>query len=309
LIFLILRFSDHPARRRIQSILERMIVAAATIAVYAAMRSLTGYRETVPAVLLCLGLAAIAQIPTDLGARKLLRLHPSFTRRSRLAWLAIASSGVLMAIGYRGVGGRGDFGIWGALLFATPLLATWHAFERLDSATRAYHQTIESLAMAPEFGGLVPEGHSQRVAALSVDMATELGVSASDTRDLEMAALLHHLGQVTLDVPDDSDGPVSSSEVAAVTGAMLREIKPLAGAGDIVAGEAAAPRRRVAVQILRVASDYDDLTAGDGNDPAVAIETLRSAPGYVYDAKVLAALEYVSSRPRDVEVDDAETFA
>jgi hypothetical protein len=309
LIFLILRFSDHPARRRIQAILERMIVAAATIAVYAAMRSLTGYRETVPAVLLCLGLAAIAQIPTDLGARKLLRRNPSFTRRSRLAWLAIASSGVLMALGYRGVGGRGDFGIWGALLFATPLLATWHAFERLDSATRAYHQTIESLAMAPEFGGLVPEGHSQRVAALSVEMATELGVSASDTRDLEMAALLHHLGQVTLDVPDDSDGPVSSSEVAAVTGAMLREIKPLAGAGDIVAGEAAAPRRRVAVQILRVASDYDDLTAGDGNDSAVAIETLRSAPGYVYDVKVLAALEYVSSRPRDVEIDDAETFA
>jgi hypothetical protein len=29
----------------------------------------------------------------------------------------------------------------------------------------------------------------------------------------------------------------------------------------------------------------------------------------VYDAKVLTALEYVSSRPRDVEIDDAETFA
>jgi hypothetical protein len=309
LIFLVLRLSGHSTRMRIQLIFERLAVAAATIAVYAAMRSLTGYRETVPAMLACLGAAAAAQIPVDLAARWVLRLRPSFSGRARLAWLAIASSGVLMALGYRGVGGRGDFGIWGALLFATPLLATWHAFERLDSATRAYHQTIESLAMAPEFGGLVPEGHSQRVAALSVDMATELGVSASDTRDLEMAALLHHLGQVTLDVPDDPDRPIPSSEVAAVTGAMLREIKPLAGAGDIVAGEAAAPRRRVAVQILRVASDYDDLTAGDGNDSAVAIETLRSAPGYVYDVKVLAALEYVSSRPRDVEIDDAETFA
>ena len=55
------------------------------------------------------------------------------------------------------------------------------------------------------------------------------------------------------------------------------------------------PRRRVAVQVLRVASDYDDLTARDSNESSVAIETLRSAPGYVYDEKVLAALERVVS--------------
>jgi hypothetical protein len=198
-----------------------------------------------------------------------------------------------MAIGYRGVGGEGRFGIWAPLLFSTPLLATWYAFDRLDSATRAYHQTIESLAMAPEFGGIVPAGHSTRVAALSVAMASQLGVSASDTRDLEMAALLHHLGQVTLDEPEDPARPIPASEVAAVTGAMLREIKRLAAAGDIVAGEGSTPRRRVAGQILRVASDYDDLTTHDGGSADVAIEMLRSAPGYVYDAKVLSALERV----------------
>ena len=66
-----------------------------------------------------------------------------------------------------------------------------------------------------------------------------------------------------VDEPEDGASAVRASEVAAVTAEMLRKIKPLAGAGDIVAGEAVAPRRRVAVQILRVASDYDDLTAGD----------------------------------------------
>jgi hypothetical protein len=76
---------------------------------------------------------------------------------------------------------------------------------------------------------------------------------------------------------------------------MLREIKPLAGAGDIVAGDAAEPRRRVAVQVLRIASDYDDLTSRDNIESSVAIETLRSAPGYVYDEKVLGALERVVS--------------
>ena len=288
----VLRVTARSVGWRIRIIGERVIVAAATIAVYDLFRAATNHDETVAAVLLTLGAAAASQVPVDLAARWALRLQPTFSARARLAWLAIASSGMLMAVGYRGVDGNGQVGIWGPLLFSTPLLAAWYAFERLDSATRAYRQTIEALAMAPEFGGLVPPGHSQRVAALSSAMAGVLGVSAKDTSDLEMAALLHHLGQVTIDEPEDGR-PTPPSEVAAVTSAMLREIKPLAGAGDIVAGDADDPRRRLAVQVLRVASDYDDLTARDSNETEVAIETLRSAPAYVYDEKVLGALERV----------------
>jgi hypothetical protein len=297
IISAVLRKSARSSGWRIRIIVERIVVAAATIVVYDVVRALTNHDETVAAVLVTLGAAAAAQIPVDLATRWLLRLRPTFSPRARLGWLAIASSGMLMAIGYRGVDGNGQVGIWGPLLFSTPLLAAWYAFERLASATRAYRQTIEALAMAPEFGGIVPPGHSQRVAALSAAMAGVLGVSAKDTSDLEMAALLHHLGQVTIDEPDDGR-PTPPSEVAAVTSAMLREIKPLAGAGDIVAGDADDPRRRVAVQVLRVASDYDDLTTRDSNDASVAIETLRSAPGYVYDDKVLAALERVVNEGR-----------
>jgi hypothetical protein len=72
---------------------------------------------------------------------------------------------------------------------------------------------------------------------------------------------------------------------------MLREIKPLAGAGDIVAGESDDQRRRLAVQVLRLASEYDDLTVVDGTPPDVAFETLRTAPRYIYDERVLSALE------------------
>ena len=306
LIAAVLWFSDRESGSHVKTLVLRPVVAAATIVAYDAVQSVLHHREQLPVVLAALAAAAAAQVAVDTGTRRLFRLRLSVSRRARLAWMAIASSGVLMSIGYRGVGGEGKFGVWGPLLFSTPLLATWYAFERLDAATRAYHQTIESLAMAPEFGGIVPEGHSKRVAALSVAMAAELGVSASDTRDLEMAALLHHLGQVTLDEPEDPAQRVSATEVAAVTGEMLREIKPLAAAGDIVAGEASAPRRRVAAQILRVASDYDDLTARDGNPPEVAMETLRSAPGYVYDAKVLSSLELVAARAPELEVEGAD---
>jgi hypothetical protein len=132
-------------------------------------------------------------------------------------------------------------------------------------------------------------------------MGEQLGLGAADVRDLEMAALLHHLGQVTLDEPEDGRG-VDPSEVTSVTGAMLREIRPLVGAGEIVGGDVNDPKRRLAAQALRLASEYDDLTARDNVPGNLAVESLRSAPAYVYDERVVVALERVlrdrvSSRP------------
>ena len=126
----------------------------------------------------------------------------SLTTRGRLAWLAVASSGMLMAIGYGGVERQGRARNLGRRCSSPlPLAAAWYAFERLDSATLAYRQTIESLAMAPELGGLVPAGHAERVATLVGSMGRRLGLPETDLDDLEMAALLHHVGQVTLDDP------------------------------------------------------------------------------------------------------------
>jgi hypothetical protein len=291
LIALLIGISDRDVRWRISTLVERLAVAAATFAAYRAAWNAVDQRETVAAVLAALAAAAAAQLIMDVVVRKVLRLGASFTPRARLAWLAIASSGMLMSIGYRGVDGEGRVGIWAPLLFSTPLLAAWYAFERLDSATRSYRQTIEALAMAPELGGMVPVGHAERVAALASAMGEQLGLSAQDLTDLEMAALLHHLGQVTLDEPSETQG-----EVAAVTGAMLHEIRPLAAAGDIVAGDTDDPRRRLAVQMLRIASEYDDLTVRDHIPGDLALESLRSAPGYVYETRVLGALERVLSQ-------------
>ena len=290
LVALVVRPTEHSWSWRVKILATRFIVAGATLAAYRGVREMLDHKETVAAVLGALGAAALAQVLADVVMRTCLGLGRSFSPRGRLAWLAIASSGMLMAIGYRGVDGEGDIGIWGPLLFATPLLAAWYAFERLDSATLAYRQTIESLAMAPEMGGIVPAGHAQRVARLVVSMGDHLGLAPTDITDLEMAALLHHLGQVTLDDPEVAGAP-APGEVASVTGGMLREIRPLAGAGEIVAGESDEPRRRLEVQVLRLASEYDDLTVVDGTPSDVAIETLRSAPGFVYEERVLGALE------------------
>ena len=117
-------------------------------------------------------------------------------------------------------------------------------------------------------------------------MGDRLGLHGHELDDLEMAALLHHVGQVTLDDPEVAGRP-EPHHVAAVTSSMLREIRPLAGAGDIVAGDSDDGGRRLAVQVLRLASEYDELTVVDGAPPKVAFETLRTAPRYIYDERVL----------------------
>jgi hypothetical protein len=292
LVSIILRITDRNRAWRLKIFAVRMAVAAATYAAYQGVWHLFGEREEVGVVLVSLAAAAASQLVVDLSMSKLLHLRSSLSARGRLAWLAIASSGMLMAIGYRGVNGDGKLGIWGPLLFSTPLLAAWYAFERLDSATRSYRQTIEALAMAPELGGMVPPGHAERVASLASAMGEDLGLTAQEVRDLEMAALLHHLGQVTLDHPVGERGS-DPSEVTAVTGAMLSEIRPLQAAGEIVGGDVDDPRQRLAVQALRLASEYDDLTVRDNVRSDLAVESLRSAPSYVYDERVVVALERV----------------
>ena len=220
-------------------------------------------------MLLALGAAAVSQLPVDLAMRWVLRLHPLFSPRARLAWLAIASSGILMAVGYRGVDGMGSVGIWGPLLFSTPVagrLVRVRTARLGDARVPADDRSARDGAGVRRHRSARPLATSGR--ACRAPWPASSGCSTTDTSDLEMAALLHHLGQVTIDEPDDPSRPIPASEVAAVTSTMLREIKPLAAAGDIVAGDAADPRRAWRCRCLRVASDYDDLTARDGNEAA-----------------------------------------
>ena len=127
--------TDRGMKRRLATFVERITVAAATYAGYRLTWYLipAAHRETVAGVLGALAAAALAQMIADVVVRRALHQGTTFSPRGRLAWLAIASSGMLMAIGYRGVNGDGRVGIWGPLLFSTPLLAAWYAFERLDS--------------------------------------------------------------------------------------------------------------------------------------------------------------------------------
>jgi len=269
----------------------RIAVAGATLGAWHFGYAHVSRNEDVGAILFVLAAAAVAQVVVDALGRALLGWSSALSPRGRFMWIALTASGMLMAIGFRGVGDKSGVGGWTALL-AGPLLATWYASERLAGATRAYMQTNEALAMAPELAGMVPPGHAERVRVLVRTLAGPMGVPHGELADLETAALLHHFGQVALDEPQDEIGP-ARPEVSAVTASMLREVALFEGAGDIVAGDRDDPAVRTAAQVLRGACEYDLLTTRDHMPADLAIEVLRSAPGYVYDARLVDALEKV----------------
>ncbi len=82
-----------------------------------------------------------------------------------------------------------------------PLAITYVAVDRYAHNRVTYRQTIATLSHLTEKGGYTPRGHAERVAELSVRMGRVLGMPDRELRDVEYAALLHDLGQISLREP------------------------------------------------------------------------------------------------------------
>ena len=289
--------------RRASLFVERCAEALAAGAVYNLVMRLGHSQEELGVVVLALTLAAVAPIVvSDLVTYVRRREIAPLSARS--ADLAVVTSGILMAVGYDGIATEGRLGLWGPILFSIPLIAAWYSFELLASTRRSFEQTVQALAAAPELGGLVRAGHADRVADLADSMGRVLDLSTADLDQLRTAALLHHLGAVCLDEPDEGF-TLDPVQVAMAGANMLRASEVLAPAGDVVAaepllhrppGSADPPPAALSGMILKVASAYDELTEGDDAHAAWAVEALYTGPGYVYDGRVLGALERVLER-------------
>lgn len=281
---------EHSVWDRIWLTAIRLGAAVAALGAFHAVVELMRGADSRWTVLVALAAAGIAAVLVDdlLHVVRARRFYLSLHGRS--ADLALITSGMLMSVGYRGIGGHAGMGLWGPLLFSIPLLAAWYSFERLASIRRTYEQTIGALSVVPELAGLVRTGHAERVADLSVSLGLELHLSDQDIDYLRTAALLHHLGHLCLDDPEVRGRPIEPSEVTDKGAEILRQTEYLRPAGDLLASDTAS----VGSQILRVASAFDELTAGDPAFNDAAIEALYSGPGYIYDPRVLDALERVA---------------
>jgi HD domain len=191
-----------------------------------------------------------------------------------------------------------------------PLAITYLAVGRYARNRVTYRQTIATLSHLTEQGGYTPVGHAERVADLSVRIGRVLGISDRELRELEYAALLHDLGQISLVEPIPGGAtvlaaPSDQQDIADEGARIIRHAEGLDAVADFVEAQTT-PYRQVrelgepvpmASRIIKVANAFDDLTGGRG-DPAevlAANERIHLGLGYQYDPEVVEALGVATS--------------
>lgn len=213
---------------------------------------------------------------------------------------AIGATGVLVALAATIMGG------WALPLFVVPLLLTQFSFRRYAAIRESSLQTIRALSRVTELGGYTETGHSRRVSHLAVAVGRELGMSDADLRDLEYAALMHDIGQLSLAEPIPGGAtvvaaPAEQRQIAAFGASVIRQTGVLDEVARIVDLQAE-PYRRVhdvdagdvplASRIIKAVNAYDDLV-GESYEPTrrlEALERLRLGMAYEYDPTVVDSL-------------------
>jgi hypothetical protein len=193
-------------------------------------------------------------------------------------------------------------------VFLGPLLVTQIAFRRYAGIRATYLQTVRSLARVTEVGGYVESGHSRRVARLAVSVGRELGMAEPDLLDLEYAALMHDIGQLSLvdPIPGGATVLVSAADqnrIAELGAAVIRQAGVLDRVAELVRCQnwpslGHDPEPPIGSKIIRAANAFDDLVGGstDRDRTAAALERLRMDTDNEYDPGVVEALTEVAGR-------------
>lgn len=212
--------------------------------------------------------------------------------------LATTSSATVIALA------AGALGTVAIPLFLAPLLLLQLAVSRQSLVRDAQRQTIRSLSRLTDQGGFTTPGHGVRVAHLSLAIGRDLGLAERDLVDLEYAALLHDLGQVSLPRPipggaTTTTSPLDQRRIAHTGASILARTAELSRLSLVVSGQATpyhygrdARDLALACRILKVSNAFDDLTAGKvkGQVSLQALERIRLNLGYEYDPLVVRSL-------------------
>jgi response regulator RpfG family c-di-GMP phosphodiesterase len=203
-------------------------------------------------------------------------------------------------------------GYWALPVFVVPLLLTQFSFRRYAAIRESSLQTIRALSRVTELGGYTESGHSRRVSTLSVAVGRELGMSDADLRDLEYAALMHDIGQLSLAEPIPGGAtvvaaPADQRRIARLGADVIKQTGVLDGVASIVEQQAEPYRRAhdvqrrdipLAARIIKAVNAYDDLV-GDSFEirrRLDALERLRLGMAYEYDPTVVESLSQTVER-------------
>ena len=222
---------------------------------------------------------------------------------------AIASTGVLIALA------APKMGYIALPVFAIPLLLTQFSFRRYATIDATYLQTIRSLSKVTEVGGYTVTGHSRRVSRLAVTVGREMGVSQRDLVDLEYAALMHDIGQLSLPRPIPGGtttilAPVDQRRIAELGADIIRETGVLDRAALIVQRQSDPYRPHrgqldntlpLESRIIKAVNAYDDFVGAslEGDRKLRAMERLSLQVDRDYDPAVVDTLARIIERETD----------
>lgn len=211
---------------------------------------------------------------------------------------AVVATGAVMALAVAVVG------LWALPVFCLPLLLTQLSVRRYAAVRVTYRQTIASLARATEIAGCTPVGHARRVAALSLAVGRDLGLTGGELTVLEYAALMHDIGQLSLVDPVPAGAtaalpPAEQRRIALLGGAVVRQTGVDAAVAVVVERQADPCREQpLAARIVRAVNAYEEKTGDVGPEgPLRALEELRLAAAGDYAPEVVESLARVLAQP------------
>jgi len=203
-------------------------------------------------------------------------------------------------------------------IFAVPLVLLMIAVRRQSAVLDGRRQTVWALSKLTDQAGFTDPGHAKRVARLGVLVGRQVGLSEPELRDLEYAALLHDLGQLSLQrsIPGGATTHTSALDqrrVAAAGAALLAHTEEMTKVSTLVAHHATPYWRinelgdfPIASRILRVVNAYDDLVGVslDSGTRIRSLQRLRLSMGYDYDPQALRELCRVLRREGQISAED-----
>ena len=221
----------------------------------------------------------------------------------RVQWqlgAAVGASAMLIALA------ADEMGLVALAILIAPLLVTQVAFRRYAGIRATYLQTVRALSRVTEVGGYVESGHSRRVSNLAVTVGRELGMTEPDLLDLEYAALMHDIGQLSLrdPIPGGATVLVSAADqerIAELGADVIRQAGVLDRVAELVRCQSWPSRGHdpappIGSRIIRAANAFDDLVGSstDRDQVAAALERLRLDTAREYDPGVVDALSVVA---------------
>ncbi|MCS0605082.1 metal-dependent phosphohydrolase [Streptomyces sp. LP11] len=212
---------------------------------------------------------------------------------------AVCATGAVMALAVAVVG------LWALPVFCLPLLLTQLSVRRHAAVRATYRQTIASLARATEIAGYTPAGHARRVAALSLAVGRDLGLTGGELTMLEYAALMHDIGQLSLvdPVPAGATAGLPAAEqrrIALLGGAVVRQTGVAAAVAVVVERQAdPCAEQPLAARIVRAVNAYEEKSRDAGPEgPLRALEDLRLGTAGDYAPEVVESLARVLAQSR-----------